>query len=110
LVDGLLNPKDQARAIIIDKSGANTAAIGRYNADHKTAINVRQRKYLNNVVKQDHRAIKRVTRPMLGFKSRRSAQILLAGIETMHMIRKRQLNRCRTGAPPAAEQFYSLAD
>jgi transposase-like protein len=94
--------------ITIDKSGANTAAIGRYNADHETAINLRQCKYLNNIVEQDHRAIKRMTRPMLGFKSWHSARILLVGIETMHMIRKRQLGRRRT-VMSAAEQFYSLA-
>jgi transposase-like protein len=45
---------------------------------------------------------------MLGFKSWHSARILLAGIETMHMIRKRQLGRRRT-VMSAAEQFYSLA-
>jgi putative transposase len=94
--------------ITIDKSAANTAAISGYNADHKTAINLRQCKYLNNIVEQDHRAIKRMTRPMLGFKSWHSARILLAGIETMHMIRKRQLGHRRTVAS-AAEQFYSLA-
>jgi putative transposase len=94
--------------IIIDKSGANTAAIGGYNADHKTAINLRQCKYLNNIVEQDQRAIKRVTRPMLGSKSWHGARILLAGIETMHMIRKRQLDRCRTDASPTG-QFYSQA-
>jgi putative transposase len=94
--------------ITIDKSGANTAAIGGYSADHKTLIDLRQCKYLNNIVEQDHRAIKRMIRPMLGFKSWHSARILLAGIETMHMIRKRQLDRCRTDASPAG-QFYSLA-
>ena len=47
-------------------------------------------KYLNNIVEQDHRAIKRVTRPMLNFKSFRSASSVLAGIELMHMIRKGQ--------------------
>lgn len=46
-----------------------------------------QCKYLNNnIVEQDHRAIKRITRPMLGFKSFWCARILLAGIETMHMM------------------------
>ena len=94
--------------ITIDKSGANTAAIGRYNADHETAINLRRCKYLNNIVEQDHRTIKRMTRPMLGFKSWHSVRILLAGIETMHIIRKRQLGRRRT-VMSAAEQFYSLA-
>ena len=49
---------------------------------------MRQEKYLNNIVEQDHRAIKRVTRPMLNFKSFRAAKSVLAGIELMHMIRK----------------------
>ena len=47
---------------------------------------VRQVKYLNNIVEQNHRAIKRVTRPMLNSKSFRSAKNVLAGIELMHMI------------------------
>jgi transposase-like protein len=48
-------------------------------------------KYLNNIVEQDHRGVKRVTRPMLGFKSSKAAQSTLAGIELMHMLRKGQL-------------------
>ena len=67
--------------ITIDKSGANTAAIEDYNTDNETAIELRQAKYLNNIVEQDHRAIKRKTRPLLGFKSFWSAAITLAGIE-----------------------------
>ncbi len=47
-----------------------------------------QSKYLDNIVEQDHRAIKRITRPMLGFKTFCCARILIAGIETMQMIRK----------------------
>jgi putative transposase len=68
---------------------------------------VRQAKYLNNVVEQDHRAVKRITRPMLGFKSFWSATVTLAGIELMHLIRKGQM-RCATKLAPA-QQFYSLA-
>ena len=63
----------------------------RYNEEHGTAIDIRQVKYLNNMVEQDHRGVKRVTRPMLGFKSFDAAQDTLVGIELMHMIRKRQL-------------------
>ena len=48
-------------------------------------------KYLNNLVEQDHRAVKRITRPMLAFKTFRCARILIAGIEVMHMVRKGQL-------------------
>src|SRR5215831_18725061 len=60
--------------ITIDGSDANEAAIKSYNEAHGTAIAIRQVKYLNNIVEQDHRAIKRVTRPMLGFKSFAAAQ------------------------------------
>ena len=78
------------KKIAMDKSGANKAAIDAINADRSTPIVVRQIKYLNNIVEQDHRAIKRVTRPMLNFKSFQSARNVLAGIELMHMIRKAQ--------------------
>ena len=46
---------------------------------------------------------------MLGFKSFWSARKLLAGIETMHMIKRRQLHCLKDQATPAADQFYSLA-
>ena len=51
---------------------------------------VRNCHYLNNIVEQDHRAIKGRCRPMLGFKSYRTAAVTLAGIEFAHRIRKRQ--------------------
>jgi transposase-like protein len=96
--------------ITIDGSDANAAAIKSYNQEHDTNIIIRQVKYLNNVVEQDHRAVKRITRPMLGFKSFEAAQRTLAGVELMHMIKKRQMvveegDESRT----AAELFYSLA-
>jgi putative transposase len=93
--------------ITIDKSGANTAAIESYNKDHEADIEIRQVKYLNNIVEQDHRAVKRLVRPMLGFKSFRSAHVTLTGIELMHMIRKGQLRT--KGKLRPAEAFYSLA-
>src|SRR5499426_3595297 len=55
--------------ITIDGSDANEAAIKSYNEAHGTTIRIRQVKYVNNIVEQDHRAVKRVTRPMLGFKA-----------------------------------------
>jgi transposase-like protein len=67
----------EPKKITIDKSGANTAAINSYNTEHDATIEMRQCKYLNNIVEQDHRAIKRIVRPMLGFKSMRCARILL---------------------------------
>jgi putative transposase len=64
----------------------------------------------DHTIEQDHRGVKRVTRPMLGFKSFAAAQDTLVGIELMHMIKKRQL-RVEAGAEglTAAKQFYSLA-
>ena len=52
--------------ITIDKSGANAAAIESHNAETEADIAIRQIKYLNNIVEQDHRAINRLVRPMLG--------------------------------------------
>ena len=95
--------------VTMDKSGANKAAIDGINAGRETLIVVRQRRYLNNIVEQDHRAIKRVTRPMLNFKSFRSAKSVLAGIELMHMIRKGQLMMEGCNARSFADQFYALA-
>jgi putative transposase len=95
--------------ITIDKSGSNTAAIKRYNQTHKTAIVIRHSKYLNNIVEQDHRAVKRLTHPMLGFKSFWAACCTIAGMEVMHAIRKGQLRTPGHSRPTPAEQFYSLA-
>jgi len=74
----------------IDKSGANLAGIERFNKEHKTEIVPRQNKYMNNVVEQDHRRIKRIVRPGLGFKSFRSAQATITGIELIAQLRKGQ--------------------
>ena len=95
--------------INIDQSGANTAAIKRYNAEESTRIKIRQCKYLNNIVEQDHRLIKRITKPMLGFKNFLCAQATLAGIELIRMIKKGQL-RCQAKmSKTPAELFYGLA-
>ncbi|WP_397282624.1 IS6 family transposase [Pandoraea sputorum] len=95
--------------ITIDKSGANTAAVNAPIDERSASIELRQSKYLNNLVEQDHRAIKRRVRPMLGFKSFHSATKIIAGIETMHMIKKGQLDCPDGGLTSAAEQLYSLA-
>jgi putative transposase len=99
-----------AEAITIDGSEANEVAIKRYNEAHGTHTTIRQVKYLNNVVEQDHRAVKRVTRPMLGFKSFCAAQVTLAGIALMHMLKKQQrIVAARDESLTAAQQFYALA-
>jgi hypothetical protein len=68
-----------------------------------------------NIVEQDHRAIKRRTRPMLGFKDSmlgftdfNCARVILSGIELMHIIKKRQMKCLGKTASSAAKQFYSL--
>jgi putative transposase len=95
--------------ITIDQSGSNTAAIKRYNRAHGAGIAIRQCKYLNNIVEQDHRAVKRQVRPMLGFKSFWAARCTIAGIEVMHALRKGQLVTPGNAAQTPAEQFYALA-
>lgn len=97
----------EPETITVDKSGANLAALEALNAERKKPIQIRQNKYLNNVIEQDHRAIKRVIKPMMGFKSFQCARIILSGIEMMHMIRKGQMQHVGD-TRTAAEQFYSL--
>ena len=69
-------------------------------------IDICQVKYLNNIIEQDHRFIKKITKPMMGFKAFHSAQATIAGIETAHMIRKGQLSEEYI---PAYKQFMALA-
>ncbi|EAR3310057.1 IS6 family transposase, partial [Salmonella enterica] len=70
----------EPEVVTIDKSGANTADLATLNMGKPEAetMTIRQSKYLNNLIEQDHRNIKRRIRPMLGFKSFRRAQTLLA--------------------------------
>jgi putative transposase len=102
-----IDQNGEPETITVDKSGASLAALEALNAERSTPIKVRQNKYLNNIVEQDHRAIKRIIKPMMGFKDFRCARIILAGIELMHMIRKGQMHDDGF-TKTAAEQFYSL--
>ncbi|MFM0341960.1 IS6 family transposase [Paraburkholderia fungorum] len=97
------------QTVNMDKSGASLAALQAINAARETPIRIRQVKYLNNRIEQDHRAVKRRTRPMLGFKDFRCARIILGGIAVMHMIRKGQMKYAKGNGASAARQFYSLA-
>ena len=54
-------------------------------------IQIRQLKYLNNIVEQDHQFIKKRVRSMLGLKSLRTAKSIISGIEAMHIVKKGQL-------------------
>lgn len=95
--------------ITIDQRGSNTAALTPYNRTHKTTLSIRQCKDLNKIVEQDHRAVKRKVRPMLGFKSFWSARCTIAGLEVMPAMRPGQLATLETAAQTPAEQFYALA-
>ncbi|WP_020160034.1 IS6 family transposase [Methylobacter marinus] len=85
------------------------AALDALQEETGHAFEIRQSKYLNNLVEQDHRAIKRIIRPMLGFKTFNSAYCTLCGIELMHMIKKRQMTSTEGHILSVAKQFYSLA-
>ena len=95
--------------VTIDQSGSNKAAMDEINKDREVPILVRQNKYLNNVIEQDHRAVKRITKPMMGFKSFYAARNVLAGIELMHMICKGQMIVANEVQLSLADQFYALA-
>ncbi len=87
-----INRHDVPEKITLDKRGANTAAIESVKADAFADILMRRCRYRNDIVEKDHRAIKRITRVILRFKSFWSARGLPAG-KTMSVV----------------NQFYSLA-
>jgi putative transposase len=96
------------RVVNIDKSGANKSGIRTINRDLLTVrkIRIRQCKYLNNIVEQDHRNIKRRISIDTGFKEFESAQRTLAGIEVVNIIRKGQIADSRK---TTFKTFCSLA-
>ncbi|WP_201865103.1 DDE-type integrase/transposase/recombinase, partial [Microvirga soli] len=104
--------------IMIDDSQTNWEAIASCDTADRLQdrsrrklklIRIRKSAYLNNRIEQDHRAVKRRVRPMLGFKSMASARVILGGIEMIHMMRKGQAKYARNPQPSLAEQFDLLA-
>jgi transposase-like protein len=93
--------------VTIDKSGSNKAVVGSFNegVPENEQIEVRQKKYLNNIVEQDHRFIKKRTRPMLGFKNFYSAKETISGIENIRMIQKGQI----VGQEACQSSFHNFA-
>ena len=81
------------RVVTVDKNPAYPPAINELKNDRilPQNVNLRQVKYLNNIVEQDHRSIKRIVRPMLGFQSFSTANKTIKGIEIIHMIKKDRL-------------------
>jgi transposase-like protein len=83
------------RVITVDKNPAYPIAVEelRKEKNMPSGMHLRQKKYLNNIVEQDHRFIKKRIRSMLGLKSFRTATSILSGIEAMHMIKKKQVHQ-----------------
>jgi putative transposase len=97
--------------VVIDKSGAKNVGLENINiliflAGFLGFIDILKVKYLNNIVEQGHRFIKKITKPMMEFKAFHSASATLAGIETAHMIRKGQFANSQL---PTHEPFMALA-
>ncbi|MBC6974899.1 IS6 family transposase [Bacillus sp. Xin] len=84
----------QPRVITVDKNPAYPIAIEQLKKEKSIpdSMQLRQQKYLNNIVEQDHRFIKKRIRFMLGFKSFDTAITILFGVEAMHMIKKEQID------------------
>lgn len=93
--------------INIDKSGANLAAIKAYNKAQGKRIKIRQCKYLNNVIEQDHRFVKRKMKQAMGFQSHRTACNTIAGLELWRMLKKGQTKWGGTQSP--IDIFVALA-
>ncbi len=94
----------------VDKSGANKCALDSINDNYPVGqkIEIRQNKYLNNMIEQPHRLIKRRTKPALGYKSFNGAKQTITGIEITHMIKKGQLKTSNQNNKSAFNQFMSL--
>lgn len=88
------------RVITVDKNPAYPKAIKELKAAKKLPeiVKLRQIKYLNNIVEQDHRAIKRLVKPGMGFGSFNTARRILRGYEIMNMMRKGQVSGVPKGA------------
>ncbi|MBD1867469.1 DDE-type integrase/transposase/recombinase [Cyanobacteria bacterium FACHB-471] len=82
------------RVITMDKNAAYPGAMETLKVDEAIdpQTQLRQSKYPNNTIEQDHRHIKRIVKPMMGFKSFNSARRTLGEIEAMNRIRKGQVN------------------
>jgi IS6 family transposase len=95
------------RVITVDKNAAYPVAIDALKADETIGqeTKLRQSKYLNNIIEQDHRNIKRITRPMMGFKSFNSARRTLSGIEAMNMMREGQVKGVKQGDSVSEVKF-----
>jgi transposase-like protein len=89
----------EPRVINVDKNAAYPPAINELKADQTLpkTTELRRVKYLNNIVEHDHRALKRLVNPGMGFGSFNTARRTLRGYEAMNMIRKGQIQGVEKG-------------
>ena len=108
LLNKAIRNHGKPRIINIDKSGANTTGIMTWNKRSFTRkkIKIRRVKYLNNIIEQDHRSIKRRIAISRGFKEFEAAQKTLAEIGIINMIRKDQILKPK---PSTFKTFCALA-
>ena|SRR5258706_7786262 len=97
------------RVITVDKNAAYPKAIAELKAKGilSASVELRQVKYLNNLIEQDHRFIKRLVKPGMGFFSFDTAWRTLQGDETMNMVRKGQVQGVHKGKIPRQAAFIA---
>jgi transposase-like protein len=97
------------RVVNIDKNAAYPPAVEALKADEQLPLGtqLRQVKYLNNRVEQDHRFIKPLTKPGIGFGSFNTTRRTLRGFEAMNMIRKGQVQAVKKGDVRASSELVS---
>jgi transposase-like protein len=97
------------RVITVDKNAAYPKALNELKAAETVSVGceLRQSKYLNNLIEQDHRFIKRLTRPGMGFFSFETAQRTLQGYEIMNMLRKGQVQGVNKGETRSQAAFIA---
>ncbi len=88
------------RVITVDKNAAYPKAIDelKIKKELPQIVEVRQKKYLNNIVEQDHRGIKQLVKPGMGFGLFNTARRTIKGYEIMNMITKGQIQAVAKGA------------
>ena len=99
------NPK----TVVIDGSKSNKGVLQKINKTRTNPINIVKEKFLNNLVEQDHRKIKRKMKISLSFKSMKSAKAIISGVEVLHMIYKKQSGFMRLFSNSSYEDYWNLA-
>lgn len=99
----------EPRVINVDKNAAYPKAIDelKEKEELQKLVELRQNKYLNNIVEQDHRAIKRLVKPGMGFGAFNTARRTIKGYEIMNMLRKGQVEKVRRGAVRERVKFIA---